>query len=634
METIMNENNQQQKEVEMEELQQLLKDVYEATKDIKQGEKEPFNVFELCGVWSTEMRHSAILRELLDPQGMHGFKTKFLEAFFKQIGLEFNPNGCRAKTEVACSNGRMDIVISSGDMALVIENKIYASDQEKQLERYSDWLNDQKKHNKELNTALLYLTLDGHEASNAKNIDYQRISYRNDILQWLDKCIEEIFKNSFFAKDNKTNPFAKSKIDERNAFVKKLLLQYKELIQNLTGMDMDPEMKNKISGVITSNEENYLAAVYIAQTFNDCHQRIIQEIAEECKGDMICKMERPDTDGRIGFSYTLKEDQQYKLLFEFQKGNYKELCYGLHLNDTTELPKDFLNIKISFKCIAGMGLTFQEGNKDVCDSPNKEGWFFAIKADPDSRDWAAETFAKRWEKEDESAIKKIYQDKIKKYLDILTKIIKENQEILDETLSTIIFSPKQDPCLPGEHMNPFMKDAVTSATTANAQNYLAAALTAKAFDGIHQEIVRKIAVACTPEGMKYDVSHCTSARFASFAYSFNTEKQYKLLFEFQQGNYHALYYGLHDLTNKNNAPHPYNNAQITINRPNGFDGPNEHGWIAGAYANTDFQNWDAESLLQHWDNDFADIKENIKGYIANLMEIIKNNPALDDEKYK
>ena len=32
METIMNENNQQQKEVEMEELQQLLNAVYEATK--------------------------------------------------------------------------------------------------------------------------------------------------------------------------------------------------------------------------------------------------------------------------------------------------------------------------------------------------------------------------------------------------------------------------------------------------------------------------------------------------------------------------------------------------------------------------------------------------------------------------
>ena len=390
MKTIMNENNQQQKEGEMEEeqIENMLEEVYELI--LKHGglkQREPFNVFELCGVWSTEMRHSAILRELLDPQGMHGFKTKFLEAFFKQIGLEFDPNGCRAKTEVAYSNGRMDIVISSGDVAVVIENKIYAGDQEDQLKRYKEeWLEAQSGKKQ----ALLYLTLDGHEASNAEHVDYQRISYRNDILAWLETCIG---------------------MATEKPLVKSALEQYKELIKKLTGKDMDPKMEKDITNVVKKSKENYLAA----------------------------------------------------------------------------------------------------------------------------------------------------------------------------------------------------------------------ALTAKAFDGIHQEIVRNIAVACTPEGMKYDVSHCTSARFASFAYSFNTEKQYKLLFEFQQGNYHALYYGLHDLTNKDNAPHPYYNAQITINRPNGFDGPNGHGWIAGAYANTDFQNWDAESLLKHWDNDFADIKEDIKGYIATLMEIIREN---------
>lgn len=390
METIMNENNQQQKEVEMEEkqIESMLDDVYKLI--LKHGglkQREPFNVFELCGVWSKEMRHSAILRELLDPQGMHGFKTKFLEAFFKQIGLEFNPNGCSAKTEEAYSNGRMDIVISSGDVAVVIENKIYAGDQEDQLKRYKEeWLEAQSGKKQ----ALLYLTLDGHEASNAEHVDYQRISYRNDILAWLETCI---------------------KIATKKPLVKSALEQYKELIKKLTGKDMDPKMEKDITNVVKKSKENYLAA----------------------------------------------------------------------------------------------------------------------------------------------------------------------------------------------------------------------ALTAKAFDGIHQEIVRNIAVACTPEGMKYDVTHCTSARFASFAYSFNTEKQYKLLFEFQQGNYHALYYGLHDLTNKDKAPHPYYNTQITINRPSGFDGPNEHGWIAGTYANQNFSNWDAESLLQHWDNDFADIKEKIKEYIATLMEIIREN---------
>lgn len=427
METIMNENNQQQKEVEMEELQQLLKDVYEATKDIKQEKAEPFDVIGTC-IGTQETIHSKFLAELLNPHGSHGLGSAFLEAFYEQVGLnELTPKNSSIKTEFKCPEGEMDIVISNKNDIVVIENKIYAVDQSDQLKRYSEWLNKQEKANKKL----IYLTLDGHEASNAKDIDYQRISYRNDILKWLDKCIAEIFKNSFFAKDNKTNPFAKSKIDERNAFVKKLLLQYKELIQKLTGMDMEPEMKNKISEVITSNEENYLTAALTAKAFDGIHQGIIQEIAVACRPEgMQYDVNHCANVGFASFAY-VNPEKQYKLFFEFQKGNYKELCYGLHLNDTTEPPKDFLNIKISFKCIAGMGLTFQEGNKDVCDSPNEEGWFFAIKADPDFRDWDAESFADRWKNRKLSfqEIKKEYEKEIKNYIGILNKIIndKENQ---------------------------------------------------------------------------------------------------------------------------------------------------------------------------------------------------------------
>ena len=418
METIMNENNQQQKEVEMEELQQLLNAVYEATKDIKQGKVESFDVVGIC-IGTQETIHSKFLAELLNPHGSHGFGPAFLKVFYEQVGLnELTPKNSSIKTEFKCPEGKMDIVISNKYDIVVIENKIYAVDQSDQLKRYSEWLNKQEKANKKL----IYLTLDGHEASNAKDIDYQQISYRNDILQWLDKCIAEIFKNTLSAKDGK-NAFAKNQIDERNAFVKKLLLQYKELIKKLTRMDMEPEMKNKISEVITSNKKNYLAAALTAKAFDSIHQVFLRNIVKKA-----CEEER-------------------------------------------------------------------------------EKW--------------------PWGKE-----------------------------------------------------------------------------------------------------MEWEIS---TNKYNQFGISYTPKsKQYKLFFEFQIENYQNLYYGLHDLS-RDRGPHPY--TQTTINRPNGFDGPNEHGWIAGTYANTD-QNWDAESLLKHWDNDFADIKEDIKGYIANLMEIIKNNPALDDEKYK
>ncbi len=419
MKTIMNENNQQQNGVEMEELQQLLKDVYEATKGIKQEKAEAFDVIGTC-IGTQETIHSKFLAELLNPHGSHGLGSAFLEAFYEQIELnELTPKNSSIKTEFTCPEGKMDIVISNENDTVVIENKIYALDQSDQLKRYSEWLNKQEKANKKL----IYLTLDGHEASNAKGIDYQQISYRNDILQWLDKCIAEIFKNTLPAKDGKTNAFAKKQIDERNAFVKKLLLQYKELIKKLTRMDMEPEMKNKISEVITSNKKNYLAAALTAKAFDSIHQVFLRNIVKKA-----CEEER-------------------------------------------------------------------------------EKW-----------PWGKEM---EWE------------------------------------IST------------------------------NKYN--------------------QFGISYTPKG-----------------------KQYKLFFEFQIEHYQNLYYGLHDLS-RERGPHPY--TQTIINRPSGFDGPNEHGWIAGTYANQNFSNWDAESLLQHWDNDFADIKKNIKECIATLMEIIKSNPTLDDQKY-
>lgn len=409
MKTIMNENNQQQKEGEMEEeqIENMLEEVYELI--LKHGglkQREPFNVFELCGVWSTEMRHSAILRELLDPQGMHGFKTKFLEAFFKQIGLEFDPNGCRAKTEVAYSNGRMDIVISSGDVAVVIENKIYAGDQEDQLKRYKEeWLEAQSGKKQ----ALLYLTLDGHEASNAEHVDYQRISYRNDILAWLETCIG---------------------MATEKPLVKSALEQYKELIKKLTGKDMDPKMEKDITNVVKKSKENYLAAALTAKAFDGIHQEIVRNIAVACTPEGMKYDVSHCTSARFASFAYVNPEKQYKLFFEFQKGNYKELCYGLHT--TAERPPNFLDIEISFKCIKDMGLTFQKGDKgEPCYRPNRYGWFFAIEASKDFRDWDAESFADRWKNRKLSfqEIKKEYEKEIKNYIGILNKIIndKENQ---------------------------------------------------------------------------------------------------------------------------------------------------------------------------------------------------------------
>ena len=76
----------------------------------------------------------------------------------------------------------------------VIENKIDAEDQPSQLLRYHNFIQDNKKEG-----ILIYLTKDGHEASEIStkgcDIEYKCLSYRTNILKWLEKCLS--FSGSF-----------------------------------------------------------------------------------------------------------------------------------------------------------------------------------------------------------------------------------------------------------------------------------------------------------------------------------------------------------------------------------------------------------------------------------------------------
>lgn len=173
---------------------------------IQQEEKrkrgENFNIFDVLGLSTNEVRlHSAFLAELLKPNGDHGLGDKFLDSFIKQVIKKVDPNFVIDKqtcqvfvehpigtiTEDYSEGGRIDLLIQDkNNHAIVIENKINAGDQYKQLLRYHNWAtkNSQK-------YVLIYLTKKGTDAKeySAEDIDYQRISYKEDILNWLEHCV-------------------------------------------------------------------------------------------------------------------------------------------------------------------------------------------------------------------------------------------------------------------------------------------------------------------------------------------------------------------------------------------------------------------------------------------------------------
>lgn len=149
----------------MNSLQNLLNQVETITRknnEILDASGSRFNLFRIFGVDHYENTHSAIIAELLNPEGTHGLKHKFLECFLETVNVHnllphFDCENCKVKTEADTNNGRIDILITDNNRnAIIIENKIYANDQWEQLRRYNDYAQKEYGDNKYV---IYYLTL-------------------------------------------------------------------------------------------------------------------------------------------------------------------------------------------------------------------------------------------------------------------------------------------------------------------------------------------------------------------------------------------------------------------------------------------------------------------------------------------
>ena len=172
-----------------------------------------FNVFNVLGLSSNETRtHSAFIAELLNPHGSHGMGDLFLRKFLSYAQIEdLKLDTKNAYVEVERSigeidedyehGGRIDLIVESAvGKGIIIENKIYAVDQPKQLVRYHNYAESTYSDYR-----LLYLSLDKEEASPESTVgnnvqlvsgeDYLSITYRNEILQWLNDCLNELPKD-------------------------------------------------------------------------------------------------------------------------------------------------------------------------------------------------------------------------------------------------------------------------------------------------------------------------------------------------------------------------------------------------------------------------------------------------------
>jgi hypothetical protein len=128
---------------------------------------ERFNVFDALNVRDSELANSSFLAYWLSPHALHDQGDRFLRAFLGLIGMnDIPPPQVLSKSRVhveffAGSKGRLDVVVFLGDGRIVaIENKIWAGEQEGQIDRYQQWLCAQRASQAGVHR-LVFLTLTG-----------------------------------------------------------------------------------------------------------------------------------------------------------------------------------------------------------------------------------------------------------------------------------------------------------------------------------------------------------------------------------------------------------------------------------------------------------------------------------------
>jgi len=308
-----------------------------------------YNVFAVLDRLRDENKgHSAFIANLLDPKGSHSQEYVFLKMFLLELfpENEFHLKGdwdvqtekyAPTETEVENSvhEGRIDIWIEGPKDIIIIENKIDAGDQKRQLERYINYAKG-RPGNKTI--YVIYLTPEGKIPSKDSlgcyyNTDLEReisgyleASYEEHIYPWIDQCLKESVSLPV---------------------LRETLAQYKKTIREITGKIEEEELGMNLSNLL-EKKEDIIAAVKLGKAadarlvelesafWNEIKQiynmvvdgkSIINDndkkdgryygvglkVAHDDKSDLYLRIERDSYNGKIyaGFRQTSKGNFSY-----------------------------------------------------------------------------------------------------------------------------------------------------------------------------------------------------------------------------------------------------------------------------------------------------------------------------------
>ncbi len=275
----MSEANRKKKMSEtLQTLDDTLKTLCEQINDLQIRTEERikaqhgrFNVFTTLLKADAEVHlHTRFIHELLNPKGTHDCNDLFLKLFFETLKAsppldhedsptseswdDYSKQSYSISKETRKGQGQLDLLLEANSHLLVIENKISADDQEKQVERYIDFVQSQKHKAGQV----LYLTLNGKKAETNNGKAYLRISYDKHIMAWLDRCLHATYQI---------------------VPINQVLIQYQKVIQQLIGKTDNKTMET-IKNYIRTNPELIKSYNPIGEAIEELKSEAKQRFAE------------------------------------------------------------------------------------------------------------------------------------------------------------------------------------------------------------------------------------------------------------------------------------------------------------------------------------------------------------------
>lgn len=290
---------------------------------------ENFNLFTILGLETKEVAtHSQFIAELLNPKGSHGRGEKFLELFLIEVGIkDFEAKGARVEVEHSFSgvlidgefcSGRIDIYIESNNRVIMIENKILAYEQVDQLRKYKAFRK---------NGELFFLTLLGDKSyqDGHKNLigGYQRISYRDNIKNWLELCRKEAVESPL---------------------LRESITLYLNIVKKLTNQNLNFKMSQSIANLITGNIQNFKAYKALYNSFDTIRLKVQIDFWEKFKKELSFRELHCEAIGNFpnstgiysGFKIENKflKENNLEIRFIFQGNKQMSMIFGLTYLDS------------------------------------------------------------------------------------------------------------------------------------------------------------------------------------------------------------------------------------------------------------------------------------------------------------